>query len=342
MTKNITPKKVVINVPYVYYPAGFQLWKKDVPTKDKINFINPEDFHIKEVYEGLGIANSSLLDSLGITDTEEIEARQELVSWLMADKKRRNVIHQAEIDLELPSKQSGFLSYYNPGDKHCAYWQQVHKIFDLLSQSDVLPKRLQELLTVMIDGLQLEKTEKVMSEQVIKQLESMMVAEGVVTCRVPLNRFHSVDNFYSTDFEIKTSEVVGHYKYSAAVEQYSYSCPSWMSAIKLGWFYDLVRGDELEEKYGLTFEGMKYNYLPYELKSDILSGLTKKILALTANKKIWDMFDRDMIIDFHVRFRYDEDGYLCCYMVLMSLVDIDIAVIVFLVKERISIMKLLR
>ncbi len=46
---------IAIGIPKIDYLKKWEVWKKDVKQEDRIDFINPKDFHLSELLAGIGI-----------------------------------------------------------------------------------------------------------------------------------------------------------------------------------------------------------------------------------------------------------------------------------------------
>lgn len=188
----------------VQYPKNFCLWKRIIEEKNRLQMIG--DFpHRERILSGIGLNDSALRESFGISDEKEIVARQNLLWCLVQNKGLRAWIKKVIIDSELPEREDDFLSFFDPKREHNPYWEQVHQFIGLCDQLRTIPEHLGRLVNFLKNSLSLEKAEKEMADNLFEKIENIASIEGIM------------DFVGSFNLELveKSAHVCGYYNFSS-------------------------------------------------------------------------------------------------------------------------------
>ena len=74
-----------VEAPEVAYPDDLTFWEKEIPDSERLKIVNPGDFPKDEILDSLGLSKSSLVESFGINNEDEIRNRLELMQFLDAN-----------------------------------------------------------------------------------------------------------------------------------------------------------------------------------------------------------------------------------------------------------------
>lgn len=180
------PTVQVIEPHKVEYPDGFTFWKTKVPQSEQLTIINPGDFPKESILEGLGLHDSKLKHSFGITDRTEIVERQELIRFFIENPWMHDMLSRSFND-EFPMSHSEFLQYYDPRKQHNPYWQGIINFIKLVESCKFVPRRLERFVEFLSGSLELEKAEREMADLIAVDVEKITVFEGLMDVTVDFN-----------------------------------------------------------------------------------------------------------------------------------------------------------
>ncbi len=169
---NVNPETITpIAVPDIPYPEDFTFWRRNIPREQKLALINAGDFPIKDILESLHLAHHPLRNSFGITDREEIQSRQEIVTFLMKNKELCELIcalHGNVYDYtKLPVNRHQFSTSFpqsDPSKKQVMpYWgivKALTKRLQRIRRKMALPPKISQFLAFLQSSLKLHETER--------------------------------------------------------------------------------------------------------------------------------------------------------------------------------------
>ncbi len=273
------------------YPKEFYLWKTDIPEEEKLQIIGTFP-HKERILKAIGIEKSSLVKSFGITDQEEIVARQNLLWFFIQNLEIREWIKRAKACFTLPCVKSDFLVFFNPKEEHNFYWRQIRTFIKLCDKSGVLPQRLGQLIYLLRDSLSSEKEERKMGEEIHEQIEKAAYIEGI-------SSFIYDDNGTVYHFNSEENHVHGYYEFSFRL--------NYWQKLKT-WFFTWLK----MAKQKRIKEKMVICEMTSEIREDVKKGLEvvlekieEKLREKKANKKNRYLLDN---LIFKVYFLYNKYG----------------------------------
>lgn len=164
----------------IKYPQDFYLWKREIISeRDKLQIIGGFP-HCERILAGIGLNDSKLRNSFGITDKQEIIARQSLLWYLVKNEELREWLKDIIVKSGLPDEQHAFLSFFDHTKEHNPYWAQVRQFIKLCDQLRPMPERLNGLVEFLQDSLLLETEEKEMSDDLFQRIENVAFIEGIM------------------------------------------------------------------------------------------------------------------------------------------------------------------
>ncbi len=289
----------------VDYPK-ITLWNKDISEKEKLKIINPGDFPKNDILNGLGINHSSLAESFGITNPDEIKNRQSLIELLIKKPDVKKFILGQNIPSNLPDSREDFLKFFDPIKKHNPYWQKVRCLINLINKSEVLPPRIKTLIETLEISLPLEADERRMAEFISERITNITVIEGIMEFEMHLVKSSEANmaedkkdeakpknNFKIHDLEHLSSHIHGHKMYSFALtDAKNYSNPDWtkkpgnpLNWIGIGkfvkWYTDRRNSAEKKKAYN----EMVINKASDNLIEEINNGVLERLRQLNWTEK---------------------------------------------------------
>lgn len=192
-------------------------WKN--PQKNsRIKIVNPHDFTMPEIIGKLRGKNF-VPDSFGITDTREIQLRNEISSYLIDRPelvvKIANWKMLAEKYQSLPRGENEFLFIYKQ-DRN-PYWDLIREVIAEFDEPTT-PRRLKGFAELLKSALPLEARESDMAKRISEKLEKVTEMEGMVEI-APFGESKNLAKF-----------VTGVKSYSAEWSDYEIKYPKWTSA----------------------------------------------------------------------------------------------------------------
>jgi len=189
-------------------------WKN--PKKDSpIKIVNPHDFSMPEIIGKLK-GKRFVPDSYGITDTREIQLRNEISGYLLSRPdlfgkivgwKQRAANYQS-----LPRGENDFLYIYKQETN--PYWELIREVIAEFDQPDA-PRRLQGMAELLKSALPLEGRESEMAQRISEKLEKVTEMEGMVEV-APFGDSDKLEKF-----------ILGTKSYSAVWSDYEIKYPKW-------------------------------------------------------------------------------------------------------------------
>jgi len=286
------------------YP-DFVLWDKDVGKK-KLKIINKGDFPLRDVLSGIGIGNSNLTESFGITDSKEIKARLELAKFLEENPNLRKWVKSTDLDsLKLPFQENHFLEYFNPEKAHNPFWEKINELISLLALPQI-PSRLRIMRDFLKSSLAMEDLEKKMSRIMTEKIENMAIIEGTITLQTNVNNGKCSMHFHQ-------GHAHGYQMYSSSIVNIKFeSYPDWVDNKwnSLNWIGLGRRAKKAVDEANRKKEENAYKErlileIPAILKEDIMSGVKGKLEELHEDKKVDEMLDSLLV---HIYFVYSQEG----------------------------------
>ncbi|MCB9802982.1 hypothetical protein H6761_03125 [Candidatus Nomurabacteria bacterium] len=218
-------------------PSAQPLWKTKIHKRDRLQVINEEDLPVDEFLKALGIKDSSLASSFGITNEEELHRRHNLCRFLTGHPAFTSWVEESGVTAGLPIDEEEFLKFYNPQNEHNPYWAMVHGWIEFILNSPDAPPDLQMIANKLLVGLDLEAAERKMADIITQRVEQITVMHGwmsfeVVTVGVEksVKEKMGVDPdqslFLVSDLEYSGGEVFGHRKYSQKIST-KLAYPKW-------------------------------------------------------------------------------------------------------------------
>ena len=290
------------------YPE-IALWDTEVGKK-KLKIINKNDFPLHDVLKGIGVEGSSLIDSFGITDKEEIKARLELAKFLEANREFRRWINKIDLNtLKLPTQEERFLKYFDAEKLHNPFWEKVNEFISLLS-SPQIPSRLKIVRDFLMSSLAMEDLEKRMSQIMTEKIEGMAIMEGTISLLVKIRDKKCF-------LESSCEHVHGYQVYSSSIVNINpESYPAFVNNKwnPLNWIGCGKRANEKEKKAIDERNDRKIEDaykeriilgIPDILRKDIIDGIQAKLEESAENKKVDETLNGLLI---HVYFTYSKKG----------------------------------
>lgn len=291
--------------PNLDYPE-VALWNTDVGKGKKLKIINKNDFPLDDVLKGIGIGSSSLINSFGITDREEIKARLELAKFVETNQEFKSWINGVDlISLELPDQEERFLRYFDAEKPHNPFWRKVNEFVSLLSPSQI-PSRLKLVRDFLASSLEMEDLEKKMSHIMAEKIEGMAIIEGTISLLINIR-----DGKYF--LESFCEHAHGYQAYSSSIvnikmESYpKFVVNKWspLNWIGCGKIVKRVIDARNNQKIKNAYKERIILEIPNILKNDIIDGIEGKLEESAENKKADEMLEGILI---HVYFTYSKSG----------------------------------
>ncbi|KKP89953.1 MAG: hypothetical protein UR94_C0032G0002 [Parcubacteria group bacterium GW2011_GWA2_36_10] len=222
-------------------PSAQPLWKTNIPKRDRLMIINEEDLPVEEFLTALGVKESPLTPSFGITDEAELQERHALCSFLTSNPTFMTWVKEHQLEAELPTNEDRFLRFYDPKQAHNPYWQAVHQWLETMQHTINVPARLQAITDKLIAGLHLEAIESDMASAITQRVEQITIMSGLMSFQVsmrevpqPAKVAGAVEGAQETkkslfrvnELEYLSGEVHGHRKYSQQLST-ELAYPTW-------------------------------------------------------------------------------------------------------------------
>lgn len=290
------------------YPK-VKCWNADIKEEDKIRIINEEDFNLEKVLKLLGINNSRLVDSFGITDREEIIRRQNILRLFIERPDIRKFFLKNPLfnKLRIPFGSQEFLDHFNPSKKHNPFWQLLHSLIEKMDfrkdkqKGKNVSKEFNEILDfIETTADKAEEREKSLSGSVANKLSRSVQFNGMVTFRVNGNGSNS---------RLVKEKVIGYKKYSFGLTGIlpKINVPKWTKkkvaewCFGIGyflrlviWFYNWIRGM-------FFYAPLVITELPIAVEGSLKKFVAKLLLGT------YDLnLPSDFFVDIH--FYYERDG----------------------------------
>ena len=193
-------------------------------SNDKIRILNPSDFVLPKFMEDLYEKYDLNVNSLGISDSEEIKKRLEVTRMLFNQdvRERINVFEKFFAENKfLPSQENEFLRQYENGKS--VFWDGLHELIQFLKQHGGA-RKIESLIQNIEGNLHLEKKEAEFTKSITEKLKSVALIEGVVTMNFGSYRHYR-------DSEISSHAVVGKKKYNSTWGgEYTANIPRWLKS----------------------------------------------------------------------------------------------------------------
>lgn len=305
-------KREDIVPPDIGYPKFLTLWDTDIPKESRLRIINEGDFPKEAILKGLGIGNSPLTDSFGITDEDEIKHRIDLIQFFVANPEIMDYIRETEEEpLRLPLFETEFLQYFNPQKIHNPYWEKVINFIDMVNSAKNVPARIQEFVKTLTEVLRLEETENKMAKIMADRIQNITIVEGLVSFLVKEVRVvQEPEGISAVSLELIKSYAHGHQMFSYAVDTVvDEPYPKWtkqkvnpLNWIGIGKLARLIVDKKNAFHKKQAFEEMVITEASPEIIGDIREAIEKKLLAV---KPISQNLD-DTIL--HIYFAYSKKG----------------------------------
>ncbi|MFA4943042.1 MAG: hypothetical protein WC564_05410 [Patescibacteria group bacterium] len=295
MANTVSEKKKVKN----YNESPF--WDKEAR---KIKLINPGDFHLQKLLVTLGVQNSPLASSFGVSDRKEILRRQEISKFFLENEGFRKFLSRINLNYsELPSHGQNFIDYFfNPDNKeNNPFFQDVDEFLKRLG-SKKLPAELASFVSFVKstkDGA--KRLEDDVMNKIFTELKKVTYLEGLVT----------VEWKYG-ERSIIRHETQGYRKYSFGERFKKRVVPAWMykglfKKAPLKWLTELRKyrvNKYNESQRQLFYNAFVVTETPPEIKSRILSFLEGKLPCKNLPHSLSDFYK----IFLNFSYKYSENG----------------------------------
>ena len=187
-------------------------WEVEIPEDQKMKILNAKEFQIGKILNAMGIADSPLRGSFGLSSkaAAEIQERLELCKFLDANRKNLWPIIMGIHPSGLPRDYKDFLEYHATEGPN-PYWKQVHTLVESMKNTrGTPPKKLRDFVSWIQDTAQMEDAEDEMTAIAIDTIKSAVVMEGVLTAEAE-------DMCYGCEITITFEEehTWGYQKYSS-------------------------------------------------------------------------------------------------------------------------------
>lgn len=257
------------------------LWRTRIAPTERLKIVNPGDFPKDSILKGLGINQSPLVWSFGISNREEIVQRHALIGFLLKHPEFAEFIRKVNDSSPIPIEGQKFLNYYDPEFLNNPHWQNVHRFLSILKDCTTLPSRLQEVEVELKKRLWQGKTESSMGADIAKELEKISVIEGLINFKLYYNGRNKKISLEQTG----KTHIHGHQLYSFAINQArKLSYPGWVDKwwhpgywIGIGkikkWLID--RANKKEERR--AYQEMIINQISSPLVDDIKVGVNGRL-----------------------------------------------------------------
>lgn len=226
-----TVAEKIIKVNKVKYPS-ISIWDRYPKPKERLAIVNQEDFPEGEILESLGIAESPLAYSFGITDMNEISKRQKILKFLIDRPKLRKWIGGQLTESPLPESRfsspdngemNRFQKYFNPKKEHNPFWG-IMAGFLSYCEEEPLPEELKKFQEMLKKNLGLEEAEKQMGRIIGDRIQNVATIEGIVTLHYFSESVSGSGNnrewkigFLNISGGKKENRVFGYRKYTASL-----------------------------------------------------------------------------------------------------------------------------
>lgn len=292
--------------------------------------LNPSDFYYPEILQKIrsNIGSENFMNSLGISNEQEIIERNELMKFLFDHEKLREelyaLLNYTEPNVkDLPVIENDFLLFYK---KENAYWKLIEHFIKTMRSYNNLPKKLLPFLEKMEESFkELPKMEKAMADNVSESLKKVTRLEGCLEIEITSSH-DGYGNKSCLDFKTGHEIIIGQKRFNATWSgQYRTELPKWSKNWPckiLGIQKYIQEKITKEEKIRAKRSSMITNF-PDSIKHDIGKFLIEKIntaifgfatgnmaivskkLAKNALKKL-EIFDEKTVVNIY--FRYDSNG----------------------------------
>lgn len=114
-------------------------WSHNAP---KLQIINPEDFRQNKLISAMGLEESSLASTFGISDRDEIIKRQKILDFLMKNHHFAIYLRNNKANFEIPMNSQEFLDYFDPRKKKKNFWGYIDGLLNALAKTPNLPDEI--------------------------------------------------------------------------------------------------------------------------------------------------------------------------------------------------------
>jgi hypothetical protein len=274
------------------------VWK-DCP--EKIKVLNQSDFGVPSFIKNLSKHFRLDLDSLGLSNAEEIQARLDIMN-VLTDSKVRTKVKELnkffEKSTTLPLTENSFLFYYKNPDN--PYWIAVKELISVLK-----PYTNYSRIKLIVDKLELslplEKLEKTFADDISQKLKDVTFLEGVID--MTLLKY---DPYYNDIFrQVYKSVVVGKKVYrSTWKDGFVANVPKWTKTK----FMDFFGLRKAIQKLANSFALHRANRS--SVVTDLPACVVQDISSYFSDKQFKDVLDKYYDCIFTIHFEYTKDGLI--------------------------------
>ncbi|MFH1145592.1 MAG: hypothetical protein V1707_01360 [bacterium] len=296
---------------HVDYPENIVMWNKEIDPSKKLKIINPGDFPVDSILESLGLKNSSLKDSFGITDEDELKARGELIRFFTENPKVMETIGSMQAKAGMPVSQQEFLDFNDPIRQHNPYWQTIHGFIQAVESAQItIPERLKVIVDALKDSLPLEASEKEMANEIADKLQHITFIEGLLSFGIIFG-YEGKSFVGYLDLREEKQMVHGYQKYSQSLDEIRYQKePDWtthkinpLNWLGIGWITNKIIKSNNQQKKKRAYQAMVLRHVENVLIQDIEQGLKS-----TLNSLDWKKLSTPSKLVVHLYFSYGENG----------------------------------
>lgn len=299
---------------FTEYPK-FQLWKTEIEDSDRLQIVNPEDFPKEAILKGLGIEQSSLVSSFGISDPKEIRNRIELIRFLIERHEVAEWIQKTYLPVGIPEREEEFLEFFDTSRRHTPYWQCIDDLIALIGYASDVPAMLCFLRGILKESLPLEDYEREMAKVITHQLENMTVVEGLMDFKILFEEVKGTEEGPESSkflrLESCGNKVCGHQAYSSSLNKAKQKpYPKWTSNkwnplrwLGVDWCAKKYVNIYNEFQRDKAFQSMVISEASQALTYDVHSAIYSRITSLTER---WKNIVNGALV--HVYFSYSKEG----------------------------------
>ncbi|MFH1505419.1 MAG: hypothetical protein ABIE94_00305 [archaeon] len=291
-----------------------------------MRIVNEGDFPRDALLAGIGVGQSPLKDTFGITDPDEIRHRNGLMWWLFENPQACRWIKAADKERRpLPVTQEEFLKYFDRRRTHNPHWTAVHKFIEICDAAGKLPPRLRTMVNTLKASLPLEGDEQRMADFLSDQIVNITVIEGLLefTIKMDTEWDHrgegrgKIQGLEDINLVEDTMRVWGHSMYSYALSETALvTYPDWakkgkwnpVNWIGLGWFVRRKIKKENAARRAAAYKETVITHLDGGLAIEVERGVLQRLKQIAWMK----MYPKDKVrfqgATAKVYFSYSKEG----------------------------------